>query len=324
MNLCLVGYGSIARAHVEALAGEPVVFRTVVGRLADATAAFASEFGIERHMTNLDDALSDPAIDAVLITSPTDLHAQQTEAALRAGKHALVEIPLATSLGEADALERLAREQGLTLMVCHTQRYYPSLVEARQWIAEGRLHVHHVSTRYAFFRRENVNWTGRRRSWTDNLLWHHGGHAVDTSLWLVGARDGVVTSQVALPSRPLNIPLDLDILVRTPNDQLISVMMSYNTKISYNEYLLIGEETTLLATNTRLSSPDGVLFEEPPKSGPASPSILAQDREFLAAIQEKREPAISAAAVRPAMRVLQTVQEQFNVWAPPGAEHPLS
>jgi 2-hydroxy-4-carboxymuconate semialdehyde hemiacetal dehydrogenase len=323
MNLCLVGYGSIARAHVEALAGQPVAFRTVMGRLADETAAFASEFGIERHTTSLDDALDDPAIDAVLITSPTDLHAQQTEAALRAGKHALVEIPLATSLGEADALARLARERELTLMVCHTQRYYPSLLEARRWIAEGRLHVHHISTRYGFLRRENVNWTGRRRSWTDNLLWHHGAHAVDTSLWLIGATEGAVASQVALPSRHLNIPLDLDVLIRTPKDQLISVMMSYNTKISYNEYLLIGEETTLLATNTRLSSPDGVLFEEPPKSGPASPSILAQDREFLAAIQAKREPAISAAAVRPAMRVLQTVQEQFNAWAPPGAEHPL-
>jgi 2-hydroxy-4-carboxymuconate semialdehyde hemiacetal dehydrogenase len=321
MNICLVGYGSIARAHVEALAGEPVVFHSVMGRLAESTAAFAREFGIARHTTSLDEALSDPAVDAVLITSPTDLHAQQAEAVLRAGKHALIEIPLATSLGEADALERLARERGLTLMVCHTQRYYPSLLEARRWIAEGRLHVHHVSTRYGFLRRENVNWVGRRRSWTDNLLWHHGGHAVDTSLWLIGATDGVVTSQTALPSRPLNIPLDLDVLVRTPKDQLISVCMSYNTRIAFNEYLLIGEETTLLATNTRLSSPDGLLFEEPPKSGPASPSILAQDREFFAAIAERREPAISAGAVRPAMKVLQTVQEQYNAWAPAGAEH---
>jgi len=115
-------------------------------------------------------------------------------------------------------------------MVCHTQRYYPTLVEARRRIAAGELHVHHVSTRYAFLRRENINWAGRRRSWTDNLLWHHGGHAVDTSLWLLGATGGSVTSQVALPSLPLDIPLDLDILIRTPKDQLLNVTMSYNSR----------------------------------------------------------------------------------------------
>lgn len=308
VNICLVGYGSIARAHVQALAGEPVTFHTVMGRLAEPTAAFAEEFGFRRHTTDLDEALADPAIDAVLITSPTDLHAQQTEKALRAGKHALVEIPLATSLTDVDALSAVARENRRCLMVCHTQRYYPPLVEARRWIAEGRLHVYHLCVRYGFLRRENVNWMGRRRSWTDNLLWHHGCHAVDTALWLLGATEVSVASQVARPSHHLNIPMDLDILMRTPEDQLIAVSLSYNTKISYNEYLLIGEETTLLATNNRLTSPEGVLVDTT-QAEPAPSSIQLQDREFLAAVREGREPAISASAVRPAMRVLQLVQD---------------
>src|SRR4029077_16591853 len=144
--------------------------------------------------------------------------------------------PLATNLEDADRLDALAKRLGRCLMVCHTQRYYPALVEARRRIADGELHVHHVVSRYGFLRRENVNWMGRRRSWTDNLLWHHGGHAVDTSMWLLGATNGTVTSQVALPSAPLNIPLDLDILIRTPSDQLITVGMSYNSRFNYNEY----------------------------------------------------------------------------------------
>ena len=307
MNICLVGYGSIARSHLQALATEPVTMHTVMGRVAESTAAFAAEFGFRRHTTDLDEALADSAIDAVLITSPTDLHASQTEMALRAGKHTLVEIPLATSLPEADALAKLARAQQRCLMVCHTQRYYPPLVEARRWIDEGRLHVHHISTRYGFLRRENVNWTGRRRSWTDNLIWHHGCHAVDTSLWLIGATEATVQSQVARPSHHLGIPMDLDILMHTPQDQLIAVSMSYNTNLAYNEYLLIGEETTLLATNTRLTSPDGVLVESA-RSDDAPGPIQLQDREFLAAVRDGREPAISAAAVRPAMAVLQSVQ----------------
>lgn len=309
MNICLVGYGSIARSHVQALAGEAVTFHTVVGRLPEPTAAFAAEFGFRRYTTDLDEALADPAIDAVLIASPTDLHASQAEKALRAGKHALVEIPLATSLAEADSLAELARQQRRCLMVCHTQRYYPALVEARRWIEEGRLHVYHVCTRYGFLRRENVNWLGRRRSWTDNLLWHHGCHAVDTSLWLLGATETTVQSQVARPSYHLGIPMDLDILMRTPLDQLIAVSLSYNTRLPYNEYLLIGEETTLLVSNGRLSSPDGVLVE-PDRPEPGPGSIQRQDQEFLAAVREGREPTISPAAVRPALWVLQRVQDQ--------------
>ncbi|MBX6771919.1 MAG: Gfo/Idh/MocA family oxidoreductase [Chloroflexi bacterium] len=313
MNICLVGYGSIARAHVQALAGEKdVVLRTVMGRLAEPAAEFAREFGFQRSTTDLDDALDDPALDAVIIASPTDLHAAQAERALQAGKHVLVEIPLATSLAEVDALDALARANGRCLMVCHTQRYYPPLVEARRWIVEGRLQVYHVLARYAFLRRENVNWAGRRRSWTDNLLWHHGCHAVDTVLWLLGVQQVAVQSQVAPPSHHLNIPMDLDILMRTPADQLIAVSMSYHAMLKYNEYLLIGEETTLLATDSRLVGPSGPILEVStfaPGDGP----IARQDREFLAAIREGREPAISAQSVRPAMAVLQAVQDQIGV-----------
>ena len=321
MNICLIGYGSIARSHLEALQCEGVTLGWVVGRLPEPSAAFAAEFGFARSTVDLADALSDPSVDAVLITSPSDLHADQTALTLQAGKHALVEIPLATNLRDADRLEALADQKGLCLMVCHTQRYYPTLVEARRRIAAGELHVHHMSTRYAFLRRENINWTGRRRSWTDNLLWHHGCHAVDTSLWLLGATGGVVTSQVALPSLPLEIPLDLDVLVRTPKDQLVNVTMSYNSKFTYNEYVLMGEETTLIVTNTRLTDPDGVVMDETTKTGPGSNSIRAQDQEFLAAIREHRQPAINARAVRPAMQVLQSVQDQFDAWAPVGSRH---
>lgn len=323
MNLAMVGYGSISRSHMEALAHEPVVWHTVVGRLAGPAQEFAAEFGFRRATVDLDEALRDPEIDAVVIASPTDLHAEQTAQTLRAGKHALVEIPLATSLAEADALDALARERGLRLMVCHTQRYYPALVEVRRLVAEGSLHVHHVSTRYAFFRRENVNWAGRRRSWTDNLLWHHGCHAVDTSMWLIGAQDATVASQTALPSRHLNIPMDLDILMRTPADELIAVSMSYNTKPSYNEYLIIGEETTLLVSNGRLTSPDGVLLEAPTGPDAGIGPIRAQDQEFLAAIRENREPTIGAIAVRPAMAVLQATQDQYEARASAGAMHPI-
>ena len=158
-----------------------------MGRLLAPTRAFAEEFGAAMATTDLDELLADPRIEAVIVCSPTDLHAEQTERALRAGKHVLCEIPLATSLAETDRLIDLAERSGRRLMVCHTQRYAAPLIEARRMIASGEVRPRAMVSRYLLDKRENVSWTGRRRSWTDNLLWHHGCHAVDAALWLLGA-----------------------------------------------------------------------------------------------------------------------------------------
>ena len=122
-----------------------------------------------------------------------------TRRCLEANKHVLCEIPLATSLADAEALTALADQRERRLMVCHTQRYFPALVEAKRLVADGQLHPHAIVSRYMFFRRSNTNWVGRTRSWTDNLIWHHGCHAVDAALWLLGADSVEVVTQVALP-----------------------------------------------------------------------------------------------------------------------------
>src|SRR5688572_10002749 len=149
-----------------------------MGRLPAPTRAFADEFGVELATTDLDELLADQRVEAIIVCSPTGLHAEQTERALRAGKHVLCEIPLATSLAETDHLIQVAKKSRRRLMVCHTERFYPTLGEVRRRVAAGELHPHSIVSRFGFFRRENVNWVGRRRSWTDNLLWHHGCHAV--------------------------------------------------------------------------------------------------------------------------------------------------
>jgi 2-hydroxy-4-carboxymuconate semialdehyde hemiacetal dehydrogenase len=318
VGVAVIGYGSIARAHVRALAvlneaprPHHVRLRAVVGRLAEPAADFAREFGFARATTHLDEALADPTVEAVLVCSPTDLHAQQTKQALKSGKHVLCEIPLATSLAETDRLIGLADEVGRTLMICHTERYYPALVEARRMVQAGELLPHAVVSRYMFHRRENVNWVGRRRSWTDNLLWHHGCHAVDAALWLLGATEVETAAQVALPSGNLNIPMDLSILMRTPRDQIATVAMSYNTHMPFHDYLVIGEEMTVLFSDGQLRDKDRVLVSGTPTTA-LDEAIVRQDAEFFDAIEEGREPAISGRAVRPVMSVLQAAQDTLD------------
>jgi 2-hydroxy-4-carboxymuconate semialdehyde hemiacetal dehydrogenase len=195
MNVGILGYGAIAREHALALRrigqapdGSSVSIVALMGRLPEPTRAFAAEFGTALATTDLHELFADPRVEAIIVCSPTDLHAEQTERALRAGKHVLCEIPLATSQAETDRLIALAEQLGLLLMVCHTQRYAAPLIEARRLIAGGEVRPRAMVSRYLLDKRDNVSWTGRRRSWTDNLLWHHGCHAVDAALWLLGAK----------------------------------------------------------------------------------------------------------------------------------------
>jgi 2-hydroxy-4-carboxymuconate semialdehyde hemiacetal dehydrogenase len=322
VNIAILGYGSIAQAHARAvldltttLEGRRLRLYGVMGPHLEPTAAFAREFGIGVATTDLDELLTDPAVDVVVVCSPTPTHAAQTERSLRAGKHVLCEIPLALSLAETDRLIALASEADRRLMVCHTQRYAPGLIAARRLIASGELHPHAIVSRYLFDRRENVNWMGRHRSWTDNLLWHHGAHAVDAALWLLGVAESgeevETVAQVALPGHDLAIPMDLSFIMRTRRDQIVTVAMSYHARIAAHDYLIIGEETTVRFIDGRLEDPERVLVD-PPTSVNADPAILHQDAEFFAAVREGRDPPISARSVRPAMAALQVAQETLD------------
>lgn len=307
MNLCFVGYGSIAVEHVKAFRQlEDVGFDTVVGRVPESTEAFAREHGFAHTTLELNEALARPEIDAVVICSPSDVHAAQTEAALRAGKHVLVEIPLGMNLADCQRVAAVAREVDRTLMVAHTQRFFPALQELRRRIEAGELQPHHLVCRWFFLRRANVNWKGRQRSWTDNLLWHHACHVVDAALWLLGGEGEDVRAQFGPPSPELDIPLDLDVAFRASNGALVSVSMSYNSHWPVHDYICVGEEETLCFTGGELQGPDGTVFrpEEPQP-------IREQNREFVAAVREGREPSVSADAVLPAMRVLQAAQDQL-------------
>lgn len=304
MRLCFVGYGSIAKAHAQAFRQIPgVEFGWVVGRDPVSTEEFAREWGFQRWTLELEEALR-AEVDGVVITSPSDLHADQAVAALRAGKHALVEIPLSTHLADSERVADTALETGLRVQVAHTQRYNAALLELRRRIAEQELTPHHVVCRWFFLRRENVNWMGRRRSWTDNLLWHHACHVVDAAMWLLGARSaGSVRAQFGPAHPELGIPLDLDLQFQC-GPTLVTIAMSYNSTWPRHDYFVIGKEASLEFRDGKLWGADGVVFAP---EGPDQ-SILNQDLEWVQAIREDRSPAVSPTAVLPAMRVLQDAQ----------------
>ena len=292
MRFCISGYGSIAGFHRDALlAMDGIEIDSVVGRVIEPAREFAKSCGAPLATLSLEEALARPGLDAVLITSPSQVHYEQAAAALRAGKHVLLEIPMALTYAEAERLCDLADERGRTLMICHTQRFWAATIEVKKRIQEGRLTPRQYHVEWHFFRRENINWMGRQRSWTDNLLWHHGGHVVDHAIWLFG-EEPVATRAFYGPSdNPLGIPLDLSAQMRFPGGGLATYAMSYNamvTKVT-QRVTLICEEDFLVFEDGRLTDREGKAIAEESHEA----AIPRQNREFVESVREGRAPLTS-------------------------------
>ncbi|GIX06937.1 MAG: hypothetical protein KatS3mg115_1340 [Candidatus Poribacteria bacterium] len=306
LRLTFIGYGSIAEEHAKVfqqLGG--VQFDAVVGRVQESAEAFAERFGFRWATTRLEEALEQGACDAVVICSPSDLHAEQACRCLEADRDVLCEIPLATNYPDCERVTELAERRRRVLMVAHTQRYFPAIRAVREMVQNGAFRPYHLVCRWGFLRRENVNWKGRRRSWTDNLLWHHGAHVVDMALWTLGeTRTEVVAGLLGPKDNSLGIPLDLSASIRTAGGRLITIAMSYNTPWPFHDYLWIGEEETYLFEGGRLRTQGRTVVE-----GGARP-MEGQNAEFLSAVRERRPSAIDGRAVLPAMQVLQAIQDQ--------------
>jgi 2-hydroxy-4-carboxymuconate semialdehyde hemiacetal dehydrogenase len=273
---------------------------------------FAKEFGFGKHTDDFDRALAAPEIDAFVIASPSPLHYAHAKKSLEAGKDVLVEIPLAMRYSEGAELVELARQRNLKLMVCHSQRFNPSLAATRRRVQEGSLRVHHLLIHFGAMRRGNVGWLGKKRDWLDNILWHTSCHFVDCSMWLLGANRVQVAAQVGPPDPELGIPMDIDLILRTPAAELISISISYNSHLGFHQYLVIGEQDSFLLDSGRLIGPEGVR-DDPATRGVDFMRVgwEAQDREFLAALHEDRQPAVAGVDVLPALAVLQQVQDSF-------------
>jgi 2-hydroxy-4-carboxymuconate semialdehyde hemiacetal dehydrogenase len=316
IRICLVGYGAIARVHAEILRKEGALLHSVVGRRADETDRFAAEFGFTHSTTDLVAACSRHEVDAVVVASPSALHFAHGRQALLSRKHTLVETPLAMSYAEGAALVDLAHRQGRFLMVAASQRFIPSLSAVRDRVSSGLLHVYHLVGRSCFLRRKNVGWTGRPRTWTDNLLWHHACHLVDFALWFLGVTRAEVHAQLAPPDPRTGIPMDLDIVLHTSAEQLVALSLSYHSQLSFHDYVIICEEQSLHFDRGTLRE-SGVSGQSSEEATGDYERLAweAQDREFLAALRGERQPAASGADVLPALAVLQEIQDRFMVRA---------
>jgi 2-hydroxy-4-carboxymuconate semialdehyde hemiacetal dehydrogenase len=309
MKVVLAGEGAIARKHMAALHRiDDVDAVGVAGGDADSTAAFAGEFGIPHHGLDLGEMLDEPAVDAAILASPTPLHASQAIQVMEAGKHVLIEIPMADSLADAEAVVAAQQRTGVTAMVCHTRRFNPSHQWVHRRIAAGELTLQHLVASTFFFRRENKNALGQPRSWTDHLLWHHACHTVDLFLHQTGEIPAKAWAQQGPPHPELGIAMDMTVGLQAPSGALCTLALSFNNDGPLGTtFRYIGDTGTYIARYDDLV--DG--HDEPIDVSGVDVSmdgIENQDREFFAAVREGREPAASAARCLPTMQTLDRLE----------------
>ena len=313
MRIALAGAGAFGIKHLEALAridGVQVV--SVVSRTLKQAPEVAKKYGAAHASVDLQDALDSVDVDAVILCTPTQLHALQSIAALRAGKHVQVEIPLADNWADAQEVARVARETGLTCMVGHTRRFNPSHQWVHNRIVAGELSIQQMDVQTYFFRRSNMNALGQPRSWVDNLLWHHAAHTID----LFSYQCGEPIEQANVLAGPLHselgIPMDMSIQLRSQSGKLCTLSLSFNNDGPIGTFFrYICDNGTYIARYDDLFTgrDDPV---DVSKVAVSMDGIELQDREFVSAIREGREPNSSVSSVLGCYEVLGRLQRQLD------------
>jgi 2-hydroxy-4-carboxymuconate semialdehyde hemiacetal dehydrogenase len=313
MKIVVAGAGAFGLKHLDAIrliGGVEVV--SLVGRQLEATREVAATYRIGHVTTDLAEALAQPGVAAVILCTPTHLHAAQAQQCMRAGKHVQVEIPLADSWADAQSVAALQQRSGLVCMVGHTRRFNPS----HQWIQRrmraGTLRIQQMDVQTYFFRRTNINALGQPRSWTDHLLWHHAAHTVDLFAYQTGESIGLAHA-IEGPRHPvLGISMDMSIQLKSLGGSICTLSLSFNNDGPLGTFFrYICDHGTYIARYDELVDGKNQAIDV---SGVdvSTNGIELQDREFFAAIRERREPNASVAQVLPCYRTLHELEQQLQ------------
>ena len=313
IKVALAGAGAFGIKHLDGIRNIPdVEVVSLISRELDKTREVARQYGIGHVTTELADSLALPEVDAVILCTPTQMHAEQTLACLRAGKHVQVEIPLADSLKGAEEVVALQKQTGLVAMCGHTRRFNPSHQYVHQQITAGKFNIQQMDVQTYFFRRTNTNALGQARSWTDHLLWHHAAHTVD--LFAYQCNSPIVQANaIQGPIHPvLGIAMDMSIQLKAASGAICTLSLSFNNDGPLGTYFrYIGDTATYLARYDDLFTGKEEKIDVS-KVAVSMNGIELQDREFFAAIQEGREPNSSVGKVFACYQVLHQLEQQLG------------
>ena len=312
IKVALAGAGAFGIKHLDGIKlidGVEVV--SLIGRDLAKTQEVANTYGIAHVTTDLNDSLAMKEVDAVILCTPTQMHASQALACMQAGKHVQVEIPLCDVYRDGAQVVALQKQTGLVAMCGHTRRFNPSHQFVHQQIQAGQFNIYQMDVQTYFFRRTNMNALGQARSWTDHLLWHHAAHTVDLFAYQTGS-PVVKANAMQGPIHPtLGIAMDMSIQLQAANGAICTLSLSFNNDGPLGTFFrYIGDNATFIARYDDLFNGKEEKLDVS-KVAVSMNGIELQDREFFAAIREGREPNGSVAQVLPCYQVLHDLEQQL-------------
>ncbi|WP_295529121.1 Gfo/Idh/MocA family oxidoreductase [uncultured Pseudacidovorax sp.] len=316
IKVALAGAGAFGIKHLDGIKNIPdVEVISLISRDLAKTQEVADKYGIQHVTTDLADSLAIQELDAVILCTPTQMHAAQTKACLQAGKHVQVEIPLCDVLKEGEEVLALQKHVGKVAMVGHTRRFNPSHQYVHKKIQAGEFNIQQMDVQTYFFRRTNMNALGQPRSWTDHLLWHHAAHTVDLFAYQAGSPIVKANAVQGPIHKDLGIAMDMSIQLQAANGAICTLSLSFNNDGPLGTFFrYIGDTATYIARYDDLVQSHSKGAEEPvdvSKVDVSMNGIELQDREFFAAIREGREPNSSVAQVLPCYQVLHQLEQQL-------------
>ncbi|MDR3066838.1 MULTISPECIES: Gfo/Idh/MocA family oxidoreductase [Comamonas] len=313
IKVALAGAGAFGIKHLDGIKNiDGVEVVSLVGRRFDQTKEVADKYGIAHVATDLAESLALPEVDAVILCTPTQMHAEQAIACMKAGKHVQVEIPLADALKDAQEVAELQKQTGLVAMVGHTRRFNPSHQWVHKKIEAGEFNIQQMDVQTYFFRRTNMNALGQARSWTDHLLWHHAAHTVDLFAYQAGSPIVKANAVQGPIHKDLGIAMDMSIQLKAANGAICTLSLSFNNDGPLGTFFrYIGDTGTYLARYDDLYNGKDEKIDVS-QVDVSMNGIELQDREFFAAIREGREPNSSVQQVFNCYKVLHELEQQLN------------
>ena len=310
MNICVIGHGMMGVWHTESLPSGSRYY--LVGRRSEPTREFALQYGYAKWSVSIEEALSDPAVDAVIIANPSEMHAMTAMQTLKYNKPTLVEIPIAMSFAEAEAVVKEAEDRDLPLGVVHPMRFRRERLALRERVTAGKEHIRHIHGRFFIHRLKNIGATGYHRSWIDNLLWHHTTHLLDLGLWMLqieAAPIKSVSSFMPAPDKTTGIPMEVVVMVETEADQSLVCLGSYYSKEFLYDTTIVSDLDSYrlqILANTLTTSKGEQLIDTEQENC----SLCTKD--FLDSLSQGRSPFVTGSSVLPTMKVLQDIQDEWD------------
>ena len=312
IKVALAGAGAFGIKHLDGIKNiDGVEVVSLIGRRREPTQEVADKYGIPHVATDLAESLALPEVDAVILCTPTQMHAEQSIQCLQAGKHVQVEIPLCDDLADGQRVAEVQKKTGLVAMCGHTRRFNPSHQYVHKKIKAGEFNIQQMDVQTYFFRRTNMNALGQPRSWTDHLLWHHAAHTVDLFAYQAGSRIVKANALQGPVHKDLGIAMDMSIQLQAESGAICTLSLSFNNDGPLGTFFrYIGDTGTYIARYDDLVNGKEEKIDVS-KVDVSMNGIELQDREFFAAIREGREPNASVAQVLPCYQVLHDLEQQL-------------